>query len=57
MIELLPENVNILNTYSISECHDVSNENVRESRECESGFTTCGKLTDKVEVLVLDINS
>lgn len=55
MINLLPKTVNIFNTYSISECHDVSNENLRESFDCASGFVTCGKPVEQVEVLLLDL--
>lgn len=55
LIEILPESTNILNTYSISESHDTSNENLREAKDCESGFTTCGIPVDKVKIMIRDL--
>lgn len=52
----LLQHVSIENLYSISECHDVSYENLNEffARKEERKFAPVGKIIPSVKVLILD---
>ncbi len=52
--EVLPSHVLLLNTYSISECHDVSDVNLADEKDLLSGFSTVGLPREKVKLLMLD---
>ncbi len=50
----LPDHVQLFNTYSISECHDVSSLDLRESEDTPSGFCPVGHPIDGITVGVWD---
>lgn len=51
---VLPESTRFVNTYSISECHDVSNLDLRQDTPRPSGFCPVGYPIDGVEVRIVD---
>jgi thioester reductase-like protein len=53
-IEALPESVRLINTYSISECHDVASLDLRRSEDRPSGFCTVGYPIDGIAIRLLD---
>ena len=52
--DVLPSHAILLNTYSISESHDVSDADLADEEDLPSGFCTVGLPGDKVELLLLD---
>lgn len=52
-LRALPPSVRLLNTYSISECHDVSNSDLRKSPVSASGFCPVGYPIDGIEVRLM----
>lgn len=52
--EVLPSRVRLLNTYSISECHDVSDVDLKDEEDLSSGFCTVGRPRDNVKLRLLD---
>ncbi|UCD90083.1 MAG: AMP-binding protein, partial [Desulfobacterales bacterium] len=53
-LNILPEHVRLLNTYSISECHDVADGDLRDAEDLPSGFCTVGHAIQGVELKLLD---
>lgn len=53
-LEALPEHVRLLNTYSISECHDISSHDLRNDKNQESKFCPVGYPIKDVEIKLLD---
>jgi len=54
MIANLPAHIRLLNTYSISECHDVANENLRETEELISGICLVGQPIPDISLKLMD---
>ncbi len=55
-MESLPPDVRLLNIYSISECHDVSVEDLRKFEALESGVCSVGNLMKGVTARLMDDN-
>ena len=56
LISLLPEHIRLLNTYSISECHDVSNEDLRHTKPLLSGVCSVGSPIPGIDIKLLDVS-
>ena len=54
ILKIIPEHVRLLNTYSISECHDIADVDLREIENWPSGICPVGKPIEGVEVRLLD---
>jgi len=54
VLKLLPDHVRLLNTYSISECHDVADVDLRDAKDLPSGICTVGHTIQGVELKLLD---
>lgn len=52
-VEALPPRTQLLNTYSISECHDVSHEDLRKTEETGSGICLVGRPIPDVAARIL----
>lgn len=53
-LDVLPGSTKLLNTYSISECHDVANLDLRRAEVPASGFCPVGFPIDGIQVRLLD---
>jgi amino acid adenylation domain-containing protein/thioester reductase-like protein len=53
-LETLPEHVRLLNTYSISECHDVASLDLRDSEDLPSGICPVGYPIQGITIKLLD---
>ncbi len=53
-LDTLPETVRLINTYSISECHDVASLDLRHSVDRASRFCTVGYPIDGITIRLLD---
>ncbi len=53
-LETLPEHVRLLNTYSISECHDVASLDLRQTQDLPSGFCPVGYPIEGISLRLLD---
>lgn len=53
-LKILPVHVRLLNTYSISECHDIADVDLRDTEDLPSGFCTVGHTIQDVELKLLD---
>ena len=56
-LETLPKHVRLLNTYSISECHDVASLDLRGQEDLSSGICPVGYPIKEIELKLLDENS
>jgi thioester reductase-like protein len=56
-LETLPKHVRLLNTYSISECHDVASLDLRDQEDLSSGICPVGYPIKEIELKLLDANS
>jgi amino acid adenylation domain-containing protein/thioester reductase-like protein len=54
LLEAIPAHTRLLNTYSISECHDVANEDLRQSVDLQSGVCPVGRPIPEVTLRLLD---
>jgi len=54
ILKIIPDHVRLLNTYSISECHDVADVDLREVEDLPSGICPVGNLMEGVEIRLLD---
>ena len=54
VLKILPDHVRLLNTYSISECHDVADVDLRNAEDLPSGICTVGHTIQDVELKLLD---
>ncbi len=54
VLKILPDHVRLLNTYSISECHDVADVDLRDAKNLPSGICTVGHTIQGVELKLLD---
>ena len=54
VLKILPDHVRLLNTYSISECHDVADVDLRDAEDLPSGICTVGHTIQDVELKLLD---
>ncbi|MBW2227118.1 MAG: thioester reductase domain-containing protein [Deltaproteobacteria bacterium] len=54
VLKILPDHVRLLNTYSISECHDVADVDLRDAKDLPSGICTVGHTIQGVELKLLD---
>ena len=54
VLKILPDHVRLLNTYSISECHDVADVDLRDAKDLPSGICTVGHTIQSVELKLLD---
>jgi len=54
VLKHLPDHTRLLNTYSICECHDVSDADLRDAKDLPSGFCTVGHTIQGVELRLLD---
>jgi amino acid adenylation domain-containing protein/thioester reductase-like protein len=54
LLDTLPVHVRLLNTYSISECHDVANEDLRDTVDLPSGVCAVGRPIRDVTLRLLD---
>lgn len=54
VLEVLGSEVRLLNTYSISECHDVSDVDLREETDTSTGTCSVGRPRPDVTVKLLD---
>jgi amino acid adenylation domain-containing protein/thioester reductase-like protein len=54
IIKIIPDHVLLLNTYSISECHDVADVDLRKVEDFSSGICPVGKPMEGVEIRLLD---
>jgi len=55
-LKRIPAHVRLLNTYSISECHDVADTDLRDAGDLPSGVCPVGKPMSGVEIKILDEN-
>lgn len=53
-LKILPDHVRLLNTYSICECHDVADADLRDVEDLPSGICTVGHAIQDVELKLLD---
>lgn len=56
VLKRMPAHVRLLNTYSISECHDVADTDLRDVEDLPSGICPVGKPMSGVEIKLLDEN-
>lgn len=56
ILNIIPDHVSLLNTYSISECHDVADVDLRKVEDLPSGICPVGKPIEGVEIKLLDDN-
>lgn len=56
VLKILPGHVRLLNLYSISECHDISDVDLRDVEDGPSGFCTVGRPMQDVEIKLLNEN-
>ncbi|MEE8302756.1 MAG: thioester reductase domain-containing protein, partial [Candidatus Tectomicrobia bacterium] len=54
LLDTLPAHTRLLNTYSISECHDVANEDLRTASDLPSGLCAVGRAMPEVTLRLLD---
>jgi len=54
VLKILPDHVRLLNTYSISECHDVADVDLRDAKDLPSGICTVGHTIQGVKLKLLD---
>ena len=54
ILKIVPDHVRLLNTYSISECHDVADVDLRVIVDFPSGMCPVGKPIGGVEIRLLD---
>ena len=54
VLKILPDHVRLLNTYSISECHDIADVDLRDAEDSSSGICTVGHTIQDVELKLLD---
>jgi len=54
VLKILPDNIRLLNTYSICECHDVADVDLRNAKDLPSGICTVGHPIQDVELRLLD---
>ncbi|MGV7223744.1 MAG: AMP-binding protein, partial [Nitrospinales bacterium] len=54
ILKIIPDHVRLLNTYSISECHDVTDVDLRKIEDLPSGICPVGKPMEGVEIRLLD---
>ncbi|MBW2571833.1 MAG: amino acid adenylation domain-containing protein [Deltaproteobacteria bacterium] len=53
-LKRMPAHVRLLNTYSISECHDVADTDLRDVEDLPSGICPVGKPMSGIEIKLLD---
>jgi amino acid adenylation domain-containing protein/thioester reductase-like protein len=53
-LETLPEHIRLLNTYSISECHDVASLDLKDSEDLPSGICPVGYPIQGITIKLLD---
>jgi len=53
-LKIIPDHVRLLNTYSISECHDVADVDLREVEDKPSGLCPVGKPMEGVAIRLSD---
>jgi amino acid adenylation domain-containing protein/thioester reductase-like protein len=53
-LKRMPAHVRLLNTYSISECHDVADTDLRDVEDLPSGICPVGKPMPGIEIKLLD---
>ena len=54
VLKILPDHVRLLNTYSICECHDVADVDLRDAEDLPSGICTVGHSIQDVKLKLLD---
>jgi amino acid adenylation domain-containing protein/thioester reductase-like protein len=54
ILKIIPEHVRLLNTYSISECHDVADVDLRDVENLPSRICPVGKPIEGVDIRLLD---
>ena len=54
VLQIIPDHVRLLNTYSISECHDIADVDLRHVDDLPSGFCPVGRTIQDVELKLLD---
>jgi amino acid adenylation domain-containing protein/thioester reductase-like protein len=54
ILEIIPDHVRLLNTYSISECHDIADVDLREVKHWPTRICPVGKPIEGVEIRLLD---